>query len=77
MITIDGLTPHQVDMLNHMWSIDSYQDLLDWQGSLSYEERQVSETLVDLVTLAELDSTVLAKEDYTDANKLISKVMNR
>jgi hypothetical protein len=77
MITIDGLTPHQVDMLNHMWEIDSYQDLLDWQESLSYEERQISETLVDLVTLAELDSTLLAKEDFTDANKLIAKVKNR
>jgi hypothetical protein len=77
MITIDGLTPHQVDMLNHMWSIDSYQDLIEWQGSLSYEERQVSETLVDLVTLAELDSMLLAKDDFVDANKLIAKIKNR
>ena len=74
MITIDGLTLHQVDMLNHMWAIDSYQDLLEWQQSLSYEERQMSETLVDLVTLAEIDELLLAKETYIDADKLISKV---
>jgi ribonucleotide reductase beta subunit family protein with ferritin-like domain len=60
-----------------MWSIDSYQDLLDWQSSLSYEERQVSETLADLVTLAELDSIVVDKDDFTDANELIAKVKNR
>jgi hypothetical protein len=74
MITIDGLTLHQVDMLNHMWAIDSYADLLEWQQSLSYEERQMSETLVDLVTLAEIDELLLAKETYIDADKLISKV---
>ena len=74
MITLDGLTMQQVDMLNHMWAIDSYADLLDWQQSLSYEERQMSETLVDLVTLAEIDELLLAKESYIDADKLISKV---
>jgi hypothetical protein len=74
MITIDGLTVQQVDMLNHMWSIDSYADLLEWQQSLSYEDRQTSETLVDLVTLAEIDELLLAKETYIDADKLISKV---
>jgi len=77
MITINGLTPHQVDMLNHMWSIDSYDDLLEWQASLSYEERQVSETLVDLLTLAELDEVITSKEDYTEANKVINKVKKR
>ena len=77
MITIDGLTAHQVDMLNHMWCIDSYQDLLNWQDSLSYEDRQVSETLVDLVTLAELDALLLSKEDFSDADKLIKKIKNR
>lgn len=74
MITLDGLTMQQVNMLNHMWSIDSYADLLDWQQSLSYEDRQTSETLVDLVTLAEIDELLLAKESYIDADKLISKV---
>jgi hypothetical protein len=74
MITIDGLTTQQVDMLDYMWTIDSYADLLDWQQSLSYEERQMSETLVELVTLAEIDELVLTQETYNDADELISKV---
>ena len=74
MITIDGLTPKQVDMLNHMWSIDSFEDLLEWQASLSYEDRQMSETLVDLVTLAELDSMILEKESYDEADAIINKI---
>lgn len=74
MITIDGLTTRQVDMLNHMWTIDSYADLLDWQQSLSGEERQMSETLVELVALAEIDELLLTVETYIDADKLIRKV---
>lgn len=74
MITIDGLTTRQVDMLNLMWTIDSYADLLDWQQSLSYEERQMSETLVELVALAEIDELLLTTETYIDADKLISEV---
>lgn len=74
MIMLDGLTPQQVIMLNHMWAIDSYADLLDWQESLSYRDRQMSETLVDLVTLAEIDEQLLTRETYIDADKLILKI---
>lgn len=74
MIMLDGLTPKQVNMLNYMWAIDSYADLLDWQESLSYRDRQMSETLVDLVTLAEIDEQLLTKETYIDADKLILKI---
>jgi hypothetical protein len=74
MITIDGLTTEQVDMLNHMWTIDSYADLLEWQQSLSCEKRQISETLADLVILAEIDELLLTEETYIDADKLISKI---
>jgi ribosome-associated toxin RatA of RatAB toxin-antitoxin module len=74
MITIDGLTLEQVRMLDHMWAIDSYEDLLEWQQSLSCEERQMSETLAELVTLAEIDELVLTQETYIDADNLISKI---
>lgn len=74
MIMLDGLTPKQVNMLNYMWAIDSYADLLDWQESLSYRDRQMSETLVDLVTLAEIDEQLLTRETYIDADKLILKI---
>jgi hypothetical protein len=83
MIKIDGLTLEQVKMLDHMWSIDSYEDLLEWQQSLSYKDRQMSETLLDLATLADLDDILSKKEAYDilsnkethiDADNLISKI---
>lgn len=74
MITIDGLTIEQVKMLDHMWAINSHEDLLEWQESLSYEDRQMSETLLDLVVLAEIDDMLSNKETHVDAYKLISKI---
>lgn len=74
MITLDGLTFQQVNMLNHMWAIDTYADLLQWQESLSYRDRKMSETLADLVTFAEIDELQLTKETCVDANRLISKI---
>lgn len=74
MITLDGLTTKQVNMLNYMWAIDSYEDLLNWQESLNHKDRQMSEILVELVTLAEIDELTLTKETYIDADELISKV---
>jgi hypothetical protein len=74
MITIDGLTLKQVSMLDHMWAINSHEDLLEWQQSLSYEDRQMSETLLDLVILAEIDDMLSNKETHVDAAKLISKI---
>jgi hypothetical protein len=74
MITIDGLTIEQVKMLDHMWAINSHEDLLEWQESLSYEDRQMSETLLDLVVLAEIDDMLSDKETHVDAAKLISKI---
>jgi hypothetical protein len=74
MITIDGLTLKQVSMLDHMWAINSHEDLLEWQESLSYEDRQMSETLLGLVILAEIDDMLSNKETHVDAAKLISKI---
>lgn len=74
MIKIDGLTIEQVKMLDHMWAINSHEDLLEWQESLSYEDRQMSETLLDLVVLAEIDDMLSNKETHVDAYKLISKI---
>lgn len=74
MITLDGLTTKQVNMLNYMWAIDSYEDLLNWQESLNHKDRQMSEILVELVTLAEIDELTLTEETHIDADELISKV---
>lgn len=77
MISINGLTTRQVDMLDHMWSIDSCDDFMEWQGSLDSDERRMSELLMNLVMLEELDATIDAASSYIEAKAVINKLMQK
>lgn len=78
MITISGLTPKQVDMLNQMWSIDSYEELVDWQETLSDEDREMSETLFELVLLADIDEiTGNQASSFPEADEVIAKIKGK
>lgn len=55
MITIDGLTKQQVNLLDTMWSIDSAVDYEEWKSGLSEQTMNTVDTLEQMVMLAELD----------------------
>jgi len=55
MIQIENLTPEQVEMLDTMWELDSYEDYCNYLDSLSLEDRHMAETLSQMVILAEMD----------------------
>ena len=55
MIQIENLTPEQVEMLDTMWELDSYEDYCNYLDSLSPEDRHTAETLSQMVILAEMD----------------------
>ena len=58
MIQIENLTPEQVEMLDIMWSLDSYDQYQDYLDSLSTSDRKMAETLAEMVILAEMDNLV-------------------
>jgi len=55
MIQIQNLTPEQVEMLDVMWELDSYEDYCNYLDSLPLEERRMAESLSQMVILAEMD----------------------
>jgi hypothetical protein len=66
-IRIEGLTAEQVQMLDMMWAIETYQDYQDWIDNLTTEEAVMAEKLQHLLMIEmfehELDDDVdLAKE---------------
>ena len=69
MITIDGLTKSQVRMLDKMWSIDGYEEYMEWKSELCYAQKQQCELLETMVMLAELDEI----EDVTEAKNILEK----
>jgi hypothetical protein len=55
MIQLENLTPEQVEMLDTMWELYSYEEYTQYLDSLSPEDRKMAETLSKLVILAEMD----------------------
>jgi hypothetical protein len=55
MITINGLTSTQVELLDTMWDIDGYQEYMEWKDQLSTSTRREVEVLEQMITLAEID----------------------
>lgn len=55
MIQLENLTPEQVEMLDTMWELYSYEEYTQYLDSLSPENRKMAETLSQLVILAEMD----------------------
>jgi hypothetical protein len=70
MIQIENLTKYQVEMLDHMWSLDSYEEYQEWMDLLDDEDRTLAELLSEMVLLAEVDKIV---GDCKEANNVLKK----
>jgi hypothetical protein len=70
MITIDNLTEYQVEMLDHMWSLDSMEEYEEWYNLLDDEDQQLADSLQQMIILAEMDNLL---EDCEDAKQLLKK----
>jgi len=57
-ISIDNLTEYQVEMLDHMWSLETYEEYQEWMDLLDEEDRILAESLSQMVILAEMDEMV-------------------
>jgi len=69
MISIDGLTRHQVQLLDTMWALDSIEDYDQWYSGLDENTMNMVDTLEQMVILAELDNV----EDVSYASSLLER----
>lgn len=69
MISIDGLTKHQVQLLDKMWSIDGIEEYDCWYSALDEDTMNMVDTLEQMVILAELDNV----EDVSYAENLLRR----
>jgi hypothetical protein len=70
MITIENLTAYQVEMLDHMWSLDSMEEYEEWYNLLDDEDQQLADSLQQMIILAEMDNLL---DDCEDAKQLLKK----
>jgi hypothetical protein len=72
MIQINGLTAHQVAILDEMWACDTFEDFEEFLEACDPEDRAEALRLQRMILLAELDE-VVAKMPLTEANKVLDK----
>jgi transcriptional regulator of NAD metabolism len=71
MITIDGLKPYQVKLLDLMWSINTPDEYEEFKSQLSEDMMNEVDTLEQMIVLATLDEEM--DESLTDAKEALSK----
>ena len=69
---IEGLTEHQVELLDTMWAIEEFTELEEWMATLSRADRMEAQRLQQLVILETFDE-LMAEDGYPDANKVIDQ----
>ena len=70
MIQIEHLTEYQVEMLDHMWSLDSVEEYEEWHNLLDDEDQKLADSLQQMIILAEMDNLM---GDFKDAKEVLKK----
>lgn len=70
MIKIDNLTEYQVEMLDHMWSLDTEEEYFEWWNLLEDSDQRLADSLQQMIILAEIDNMM---DNYKDAKHLLKK----
>ena len=70
MIQIENLTEYQVEMLEHMWSLDSLEEYEEWYALLDEEDQQLADSLQQMIILAEMDDLM---DGCKDAKEVLKK----
>lgn len=73
MITINGLTERQVELLDIMWSIDDPEDYENWKSTLTESTMNMVDTLEEMVVYATIDSELEESQDFSDAVSVLQR----
>ena len=70
-ITLTNLTPHQVDLLDQLWSLENMQEVEEWMSTLSAKDRVLSRTLMQMVMQETIEHLVV--EDLSLAQEYLTR----
>lgn len=72
MIEINNLSHYEVEMLDHMWSLETEEEFFDWYNLLDEEDQQVADYLQQMIILAYAEETI-EETNYKDAKQLLQR----
>ena len=78
MISISGLTPNDVKLLDVIWNLPSIESADEFVESLvDPDERQRVLLLVELLTIGFQDTLVTSQEDCSEARDILEKIFKK
>ena len=72
-ININGLTPHQVALLDEMWACDTFEEYETFYALLDEQDQQQADLLQRLVLIESLDADMANDTVFPEANRLLDK----
>ena len=73
-IRIENLNEYQVQMLDHMWSLDTEEEFFEWYNLLDDADKHDADLLVRMVVIESLEKEAEQRKDpYAEANAVLSK----
>lgn len=72
MITLNGLTPLQIELADRIWKSRSEEDIAQWLGTLPRSLREQAQSLLYLIMVECIDQDPL--EDLSMAQAVIHQV---
>jgi adenylosuccinate synthase len=73
MIQLDGLTKHQIALLDKIWSIDSVEDCQAYIMALPEADQFECQNLVRLIALELIDQAVDKMDDWTESREVLDQ----
>ena len=70
MISLDGLTPHQVELADLIWNCESMSEV----GEVIEQHGSEAETIFELIMMEVWDQQVSKMKTYPDAQKIFAKI---
>lgn len=72
MIQINNLSPYEVEMLDHMWTLETEEEFFEWYNLLDQEDQQLADYLQEMVILASAEE-MIEETNYKDAKQVLKK----
>ena len=72
MIQINNLSEYEVEMLDHMRTLDTEEEFVDWYNLLDEDDQRLADYLQEMVILAYAEETI-EETQYKDAKEVLKK----
>lgn len=72
MIQINNLSPYEVEMLDHMWTLETEEEFFEWYNLLDDEDQKLADYLQEMIILAHAEEAI-EQTEYKEAKEYLKK----